>query len=62
MPKVKNSLDCTENYMLNGCAVLPGDKIMKKVQTDNGLQVADSDVQKEKKNNRVSNKNQSKNI
>lgn len=48
--------------MLNGCAVLPGDKIMKKVQTDNGLQVADSDVQKEKKNNRVSNKNQSKNI
>ena len=41
--------------MLNGSAVTPGDMIMKKVQTDSGSKVADSDPQKERKNNRVSN-------
>ena len=54
LPKVRNSLDCTENYISNGSAIMPGEKTSKTVQTDNGSQTADSELHKDRKNNRVS--------
>ena len=51
LPKGKKLIGCSQKYALNGSAIMPEEIIQKKKKTDNISRTADSDIQKERRDN-----------